>query len=185
MQRVLAGILFMGLSILTLFCSPADVLAQKKKGGAKKGSDGVVENWGKPKHYAPTKVNAFWIWYTDDLWHLRTTGGGKGAHHFKGTIEVIGGRLDGLNGKKGEFQGKLRDQFVFNTAQTAISFDFNTDEGEDGINFSLNPAATGLSFNLLYDGIAAPNHIRLGRDGDHPSASPFTVPARPVNRSGK
>lgn len=149
--------------------------------GGKKASanDGVVTNWGKPKDFGPGKVNAFWIWYDDGIWHFRTTGGGKGAHRFNGTIEVGGGRLIALKGKKGEYAGKLVDQYIFNAASTAIAFDFRTDEGVDGLNFAVDGAATALKFTLAIDGQASPKHIRIGHAGDHPAGAVFTLPAHP------
>lgn len=192
MQRSLATVAFLlGLSAFALLGPATDARDQKKdkgdknKGDKGKADDGVVTNWGKPKNYAPDKVNAFWLWYSDDVWHLRTTGGGKGAHQFKGLIEVVGGKLDGLKGKNGEYRGKNVDRYRFNGALTAIAFDFKADEAEDGLNFSADAAATTLRFTLSYDGEAAPKAIRIGHDGDHPSAAVFTVPAHPVNAKGK
>lgn len=164
---------------LVLILSLNEAPAHGQKADSPKASDGVITNWGKPKDFSAGKVNAYWIWYDDGIWHLRTTGGGKGAHRFNGQVEAIGGKLIGLKGKKGEFGGKLVDQFVFNQASTAITFDFKTDEGVDGLNFAVDAAATGLKFTLAIDGQASPKHIRVGQQGDHPAGAVFTVPAHP------
>jgi len=51
----------------------------------------------------------------------------------------------------------------------------------DGLNFALNEAATELKFTLAFDGDAAPKHIRIGRDSDHPPGAVFTLPAHPAD----
>lgn len=176
MRRVLAlGTLF-GLLVLIAHEGTAQT---GKKGGSDKSSDGQITNWGQPKAFAgaKTNINAYWIWYDDGVWHFRTTGGGKGAHQFQGKIEVVGGELVSLTGKKGEYKGKLGDRAIF--TKKAIAFDFKTDEGVDGLNFAVNEAATELKFTLAFDGEASPKHIRIGHDSDHPSGAVFTVPAHP------
>lgn len=155
--------------------------AQGKKTDVAKANDGVITNWGKPKNYSIGKVNGYWIWHDDGVWYLRTTGGGKGAHRFVGQVEVSGGPFVQLAGIKGETSGKLVDRFVFNGDRSAIRFDFKTDEGVDGFNFVAAPAASALKFTLAVDGNAAPNIIRVGRDGDHPAGPIFTAPAHPVS----
>jgi hypothetical protein len=164
--------------VLVLVSSEAPAGGKKKKGDAK-ANDGVITNWGKPGDFGPGKVNAFWIWYDDGIWHFRTTGGGKGRHRFNGRIDVIGGKLIALKGKTGEYGGKNVDQFVFNGAGTTIAFDFRTDEGVDGLNFAVSPGAGGLRFTLAFDGDNSPKHIRVGKAGDHPRDAVFTVPAHP------
>ena len=124
-------------------------------------------------------MTGYWLWYDDGVWHLRTTGGGKGAHRFNGVIEVAGGKLTGLKGQKGEFAGKNADKFVFNRTLTAIEFDFKTDEGADGLDFAVAPATAQLKFTLAIDGESAPKHIRIGKSGDHPAAAVFAAPGHP------
>lgn len=181
MRRCVLTAAWAGLAVALV---SADVLAGGQKGGPQ-ANDGVVTNWGKPKGFAAGKVTAYWVWHEDGVWHFRTTGGGKGAHRFNGTIEVIGGQLVGLKGKKGEYAGKLVDQYRFNPARTAIAFDFRTDEGVDGLNFAVDPAATGLRFTLAIDGQAAPQHIRVGKNGDHPPKAVFLAPAHPADAGKK
>jgi hypothetical protein len=164
---------------LLLVLSAGEAPAGGQKPGKAKANDGVITNWGRPKDFAAGKVNAYWVWYDDGVWHLRSTGGGKGAHRFHGRIDVGGGKLVGLKGQKGEYGGKLADRFAFNRDSTAIAFDFKTDEHIDGLNFAADAAATALRFTLALDGQASPRQIRIGRQGDHPAAAAFTVPAHP------
>jgi hypothetical protein len=166
---------------LVLMLAPNEAPADGKKGGGPKSNDGAITNWGKPKDFSTGKVNAYWIWYDDGIWYFRTTGGGKGAHRFNGTIQVVGGKLIDLKGKKGEYSGKNVDRYVF--SPTGIAFDFRTDEGVEGLNFAVDKAATALKFTLALDGQAAPRHIRIGKQGDHPAGAVFTVPAHPPDPS--
>ena len=164
--------------------APAGSNKVKKVAGILKANDGVITHWGKPKALEAGRFHAYWLWYDDGVWHFRTTGGGKGAPLFSGQIDVVGGRLIGLKGKKGEFAGKNVDKFIINPARTAIAFSFKTDEGIDGLSFAVEPAATALRFSLAINGDAAPKHIRIGRDSDHPAAAVFTVPAHPFDLPG-
>jgi len=190
MKRSLVAASLFGLMVafsLSL-SSPLVGATQKKKGKVnEKAFDLKVDNWGKPKEWDGKKddINSFWAWYDDGIWHFRTTGGGKGAHRFQGTIEIIGGKFENLKGKKGEYGGGLVDRYVFNAEHTAIAFDFKTDEGVDGLNFKVAPATAVLKFSLSYDGKADPAHIRLGRQSDRPAAAVFAVPAQPPEVEGK
>ncbi len=186
MRRWFAGFAFVvGLALIV---GAGDVASQDKKDkdkkeGKKDKSDGIVTNWGKPKDYETGKETAFWVWYDDGVWHFRTTGGDKKTHRFNGTIEVIGGNLVDLKGKKGEYGGKNVDQYVF--SQTAIKFDFKTDKGEDGLNFAVDANAKGLKFTIAIDGEARPKNIRLGKASDHPAEAVFTTPAHPADTGKK
>jgi len=178
--RVMTVCLLLGMMFLMAATQSA---AQSKKSDAAKANDGVITNWGKPKNFSIGKVNGYWVWHDDGVWYLRTTGGGKGAHRFVGQVEVAGGPFVKLLGTKGETSGKLVDRFVYNEARSAIRFDFRTDENVDGFNFVAAPTATALKFTLAVDGNAAPNIIRVGRDGDHPNTAIFSAPAHPSNSS--
>jgi hypothetical protein len=167
--------------------SPPASATQKKKGKVnEKAFDLKVDNWGKPKEWDGKKddINSFWVWYDDGIWHFRTTGGGKGAHHFQGKIEVSGGNFVNLKGKKGEYVSKLVDRYVYNAENTVIAFDFRTDEGVDGLNFKVVPATAVLKFTLAYDGKADPAHIRIGKQSDRPAAAVFVAPAHPGDADG-
>jgi len=174
MRRCLVAASFL---VLALMLVPNEAPGDGKKGDKPKANDGVITDWGKPKDFEVGKVNAYWIWYDEGVWYFRTTGGGKGAHSFQGTIEVVGGQLIDLKGKKGEFKGKKADRFAF--GPKGIVFDFKTDEGVEGLNFAVDRGATALKFTLALDGDAAPRHIRIGKQGDHPKEAVFTVPAHP------
>ncbi len=177
MRRWFTTAAFVGLAVT--LCAGGAASQDKKKDGGPKANDGVVVDWGKPKGYEPGKVTAFWTWHEDGVWSMRTTGGAeKGKNHqFKGRIDVVGGEIVNMKGKKGEYGGKNVDRYVF--TKTSVRFDFNTGPGEDGLNFRVSPAATGLKFAVSIDGESAPKHVRVGKAGDHPSEAAFTAPAHP------
>lgn len=176
MRRLLVAVSFLTLALLLV---PGAAPADGKKGDKPAANDGVVTDWGKPKDFAEGKVSAFWIWYDDGIWYFRTTGGVKATHRFQGTIEVGGGQLVNLKGKKGEYAGKNVDRYVF--GPKGIAFDFKTAEGSEGLNFAVDKNATALKFTLALDGEAAPKHIRIGKQGDHPKEAVFTLPANPMD----
>lgn len=182
-RNLVAASLFGLMAAVTLSAStvPAWATQKKKKNVNEKSFDLRVENWGKPKEWDNKKddANAFWVWHDDNTWHFRTTGGGKGKHHFQGKIEVAGGRFENLKGKKGEFSGGLVDRYAYNAENTVIAFDFKTDDGVDGLNFKVAPPTAVLKFTLWYDGKEDPAHIRIGRASDRPASATFTAPADP------
>lgn len=177
LSKLIPGILVFGGFIATM--EEKSFSADTKNG---KANDGVVNNWDKPKNFSIGKINSYWIWFDDGEWHFRTTGGGKGAHHFAGEIEVVGGQFNQIKGLKGEKGGKLEDKFTFNGKKTSIKFNFKTDEGVDGIDFTVNNAADKLKFNLSMDGKSIPGNIRIGKDGDHPPDGTFTTSAHPKDQ---
>lgn len=168
MRRLLGAAAVFALALTLAGPAPAD--------GKKDKNDGIITDYGKPKGF-PGETNSFWLWHEDGRWHLRTTGHGKGAHRFEGRIDVVGGQLVNLKGKAGEYGGKLVDRYRF--GPTTLQFDFQTDEGVDGINFATDATAHTLKVRLVMDGHAAPKHVRVGRHSDHPSGTDFTVPAHP------
>lgn len=174
-RGLLCGLLF---SCCAILASDHFALAQGKKSPSK---DGVVEDWGMPSGFAGAKdlSNGYWIWHQKGMWHFRTTGGGKGSPNFKGRIDVIGGKFDKIEGLQGEYKGKLGDRYVYNKDRNAMLFDFKTDQGIDGLNFSLTDDAKELKFNLVINGQPDVRVIRLGKDGDNPPEGTFTVPAHP------
>jgi hypothetical protein len=148
-----------------------------QEGKKAKANDGIVTDWGKPTAYEPGKITAVWVWHDDGTWYFRTTGGDKKPHKFQGTIEVVGGKLLDLRGKKGEYGSKYPDRYVF--TPSAIAFDFETADGVDGLNFAVDAGAAGLKFTVAIDGEASPKHVRIGKASDHPAAAVFTLPAHP------
>lgn len=182
MLRYLLAVIFFAL-IISL--SATEVTAEDKKARA---NDGVVTNWGKPNNFSIGKINAFWVWCENDVWHIRTTGGGKGTHRFQGQIIVSGGKLSGLQGNSVDVSKKSSDRFIFNPKKTALAFDFKTDEGVDGIDFKVDNADARLTFAMILDGESHPKHIHVGKAGDHPPTAIFYAPGQPLdlqNKNGK
>ena len=177
LSKLIPGILVFGGFIATM--EEKSFSADTKNG---KANDGVVNNWDKPKNFSIGKINSYWIWFDDGEWHFRTTGGGKGAHHFVGEIVVNGGQFKQITGLKGEKGGKLVDKYIFNGNKTIIKFNFKTDEGVDGIDFTLTNSSDNLKFSLFMDGKSNPGNIRIGKDGDHPPDGTFTTSAHPKDR---
>jgi hypothetical protein len=167
MRRCLALSLLIGLMLLLTgtYATSEDAKTLEKN----------ISNWSKPKDY-DLKTLAFWVWYEEGSWYIRSTGGSKVMHNFKGRIDVVGGKLIGLDGKKGEKKG-AGDKAIF--SQKGIVFDFNTTDGADGVNFKVDDATTELKFTITVDGETAAKHIRIGNASTHPAEATFSVPAHP------
>jgi hypothetical protein len=142
-----------------------------------------IADYGKPGSYTH-KERAFWLWYDNaEGWNIRTTGG-KQVHQFEGRIDITGGTLlfDSTKGVNGESHGKMGDRCQFN--KSTIIFKFNTKKGEDGFFFKVSPKAESIKFSVTVDGQAVPASIRLGKDGTHPPAATFKVPAQGDSSTG-
>ncbi len=138
---------------------------------------------GKPENYEGGKAASFAVWHEDGKWHLRTTTAKK-EHHFKGTITVKGGKVTELHGVKTEKRGDKKDRFVLGPEKHRIAFEFQTDEGEDGIDFDVTKEADSIVWDLEIGGekgIAKHDKARVfvGKKGQHPDELPFETKAHP------
>ncbi len=138
---------------------------------------------GKPENYEPGEADQFAVWFDDGQWHLRTTTAKK-EHAFKGTITVKGGTVTELKGHKAERKGKLEDRWKLGPKKHQITFEFKTDEGEDGIDFDITKEADTLTWDLEIEGekgITKHDKARVfvGKKGQHPDEMPFETKAHP------
>ena len=144
----------------------------------------AIDATGRPAAYSkPVKQATYYLWHEDGAWHLRTRTKEK-SREFSGLIRVQGGtvtRLD-ANAKGLEVRGKKkakRDIGVVRDGGKTIAFEFRTDGGEDGFDFTVSPATTALDFQRRLMGCDHPDHIVIGRNGVSPPKARFTLPANP------
>lgn len=181
MHRDPRTLVLLALSLLAL---PGEVRAADNKKPAEKPAEKVSEvsmdDWGEPKGLKKGE-SMFWLWYEKEFWYLRTTGD-KVVHRFQGKLTITGGKLANLTPLNGERKGAVADLFVFNKARDEMQFDFRTGTSFDGLNFKPDDNATTLRFEFYLDGTAQKDHIKIGKNSNHPESNVFTVPARPVSK---
>ncbi len=134
---------------------------------------------GKPEKYNPGDIYCYAVWHDDDGWHLRCTTKKK-EHHFKGTIVIKGGKFGDTKLVKGE----RKDRYRIGPERHKMEFDFTTDEAEDGIDFHAGKEADSIEWDLEIGGEKGgvkkqPDHVFVGKNGEHPDSIPFTTVAHP------
>ena len=117
-----------------------------------------IDPRGEPKGFKAGLSARYAVWYDakDNVWRVRTTTAKK-LHRFHGEVRVVGGEITGLSSHALEAQGKAEDHWRAN--KQAVTFDFKTDKGIDGINLRLGKNVTAIHFDLRVDGAHHPGEI--------------------------
>jgi len=166
----------LSLGLLLALTTQARQKAQEKNRKADHLSAAAVQ--GEPKDFQRGLTCRYAVWHDTHGWHLRTTTAQK-KHRFKGHIEVIGGTFTTVRSFHLEKKGKLDDHWKLGPNRHRLTFDFETDEGMDGIDFHVSKDAKTIRFHLHIDGKDHVRHVFVGHAGVHPEHMPFAVPAHP------
>jgi hypothetical protein len=133
---------------------------------------GVALAWsgsvqGKPASFHAGATDGYYIWHSDDGWHLRTTDS-SGTNEYTGVVRTNGTFYD-VRLVRAEHD----DHLAVVDEGEAIVFRFRTSEGIDGLDFRIR-GGTGVRFNLKENGAEiAPANIFVGEDSVHPATDPF------------
>lgn len=130
-------------------------------------------------HLKKGTTECFKVWHNSDGWHVRVVNGkGSRDHRYQGTISVEGGVIESMSSHLAKKNGQ-ESAWKHGAKKNEISFDFATNEKEDGINFKASKGAAAVRFSLKIDGQSVPDQIFVGRRGDNPESSTFAVVAHP------
>lgn len=122
------------------------------------------------------------VWHNEEGWHVRVVNGkGSKDHRYSGTITVENGVMEQVNSHLAKKNGAEK-MWKHGAKKQEVSFDFMTNEREDGINFKASKDATVVRFSLKIDGHDVPEQIYVGKRGDHPDSSTFALDAHPGDR---
>jgi opacity protein-like surface antigen len=111
----------------------------------------------------------YYIWHTDDGWHLRTHG--PGAQHDFDAVLRTNGTFENLDVVKLEAGDSVN---VVDGGHKMV-IHFHTFDLTDGVNFTVRDGER-LRFNLkLDDKQASTSDIFLGAQGRHPKHNPFRI----------
>jgi hypothetical protein len=111
----------------------------------------------------------YYIWHTDDGWHLRTHGPGA-QHDFDAVL-----RSDGTFENVDVVKLEADDTVNVTDGGHKLVIHFHTYDLTDGVNFTIRDG-TRVRFNLkLDDKTASTSDIYLGEKGVHPKHNPFKI----------
>jgi hypothetical protein len=111
---------------------------------------------------------AYWVWYDQGRWYIRTTGDGK-THRYQGTLAAMG-----ADNSMSDLQ--LDDQMLSEVAvllRGSVQFDF-----ERAARTGLSARASGegcVTLDLYLDGRRQPERVYLGGTALTPSRLPFEI----------
>jgi hypothetical protein len=120
---------------------------------------------------------AAYIWHDNDGWHLRTTDAVPGSHHYSGTVSVS------PDANVTTLQPIMLEpnDHIWLTSDKVIHYDFTTQTGVDGFDFTVSSCAgskahEALEYALDYNGREQDiSRIKLGPNKAHPLFATFDV----------
>ena len=134
---------------------------------------------GEPAGLRKGVTECYKVWHNDDGWHIRVVNGrGSRDHHYQGTVTVENGVLENFQSHLAKKNGE-EAQWRHGAKKNEISWDFATPEKEDGINFKTSKGESTVRFSFKIDGKDVPDQVFVGKRGDNPDSSTFTLVAHP------
>lgn len=142
---------------------------------------------GKWPRYAVGQPRRVHVWHSGDSWHVRTTTRKNQTVNFTGMVKIVGGVMTDIGGfggletgkgKKPEQRLRTGDWGTWNKEKTQLQFKFSTKGMEDGFDFKVSDKAESVEFSFS----APASEIFIGKNGQHPSTSSFTLPAHPGSK---
>jgi len=113
--------------------------------------------------------DAYWVYFDDQGWHLRTTTDNPAVRKFGGQIFLAEGAMADVRAYRVEAQDRLKK-----TSAQLIDFGFETIGEMDGVDFKFTGSKC-VQFKLLIDGKPKPTQIWLGANKVHPPGSDFAI----------
>lgn len=119
----------------------------------------------------------YYVWQDSEGWHLRTASQRGRLIRFQGSINVTGGTISKLREVGLERRGSAADAWTVSEDRTQVEFEIATTSSFDGFDFTITGAGAQLEFDLSMGKRQFPRRIYIGRDGQHPAETKFTLPA--------
>jgi hypothetical protein len=119
----------------------------------------------------------YYVWQDTEGWHLRTASQRGRLIRFQGTIKVTGGTISKLREVGLERRGSGADTWTVSEDRTQVEFEIATTSSFDGFDFTITGADAQLEFDLSMGKRQFPKRIYIGRDGQHPAETKFTLAA--------
>lgn len=119
----------------------------------------------------------YYLWQDSEGWHLRTASQQGRLIRFQGSITVSGGTIGKLREVGLERRGGAADTWTVSEDRTQVDFEIATAGSFDGFDFTISGAQAQIEFDLSMGKRQFPRRIYIGRDGQHPAETKFTLPA--------
>lgn len=151
---------------------PEEMDPKAKTGKGKSAESKPIDAWGRCEKPAPSGPKCF-IWQDKNGWHLQASTDHE-KHEFKGTIEVVKGKLILLEADGIELKGKTKDELQ-KTKSNLISFTLNCKGDSKGFNFKLSKDASHLSCFITIDKLDKSKYLYIGNQGQNPMNCKFEL----------
>lgn len=122
---------------------------------------------GRPADLRAGAPEAYWIWHDANGWHVRTTTETH-MHRFTGRVWTNKGEVGNVHAQRLEVTDRFRK------SGNSMSFDFQTQGGEDGFDFQV-AESNCASFFLQIDGAVRLDRIRIGASEKNPLGNVFRL----------
>jgi hypothetical protein len=124
---------------------------------------------GSPPDLKPGAPDAFWVWFDESGWHVRTTAPANVASEFSGRVWTGEGTLSSVKSIRIETEDRVR------AAGRAAEFHFLTGGHLDGFDFKITETEC-VRFKLMYQGkLADTKLIHIGAKQVHPTSATFKL----------
>jgi len=163
---------------MTLPCIAAAQPNAKATKAKSKPAARPLDPWGRPEGSIVDQTARYYVWYDKQGWHVRTTA--KVGRTFNGAIRVKDAKIKSCVaiGLKNDGK-KSTDAWKVNQARSELKFAFRTGRMSDGFDLAIDGDEGQLEFELLIDNLSHPKAVFIGEGLQHPSESPFSLPAAP------
>jgi hypothetical protein len=118
----------------------------------------------------------YYVWRDVEGWHLRTASQRNRLSKFMGSIVLHGGTFSKLRPVGLERRGGGADDWTVAEDRSQVEFEIQTTSSFDGFDFTVSDDAY-ITFDLTIGNRKYPKRIFIGRDGQHPAETKFTLPA--------
>jgi hypothetical protein len=122
----------------------------------------------------------YYVWRDVEGWHLRTASQNNRLIRFTGSIALQGGTFSKLRTVGLERRGSAADTWTVSDDRTQVEFEILTTSSFDGFDFTVSEQDAYITFDLMMGKRKFPKRIFIGREGQHPAETEFTVPAAPA-----
>ena len=146
---------------------------------------------GRPKEFKTGAATLCAIWHDGESWNIQTTGkklpkGPSPYHRWGGSVRIEGDTFSGTFGKLEKAKKITNADYVVPHAD-GRGFDFQLVNrgGRDDLKFKAGAKATEITMKIVCDNMSDTKKILIGRKGENPEKTLFTLPAHPKKKSAK
>lgn len=162
---------------------PQDKPAANKKAAKKpdkkdeKADPPPIDPWNRPEGSIVEKTARYYIWYDSNGWHLRACS--IRLRNFHGVVRVTNGKVKSCIPVGLKERTKVKDLWTVNADRSELKFSFSTSTKSDGLDIKFEGDEAQLEFDLNIDQDRAAKLMYIGKNEEHPTRNPFTLPAVP------